>query len=94
MEKSKKDFIGERINASWQAVQRGSLQHEIFESDKIIPWDEEGIIKLKVNCSGTSISPFKDVLPYALMVSFEIKAGVDIDVYERVTAKIRSKIKI
>ena len=94
MEKSKKDFIGERINASWQAVQRGSLQHEIFESDKIIPWDEEGIIKLKVNCSGTSISPFKGILPYALMVSFEIKAGVDIDVYERVTAKIRSKIKI
>ncbi|MCL5047960.1 MAG: S8 family peptidase [Firmicutes bacterium] len=94
MKQNEKDFIGDRINASWQAVQRGSLQHEIFESDKIIPWDEEGSIKLKVNCSNASISPSQATLPYALMVSFEIKADVDIDVYERVVAKIRPQIKI
>lgn len=94
IEGDKKHLIDNRINADWQAVRRGSLQHEIFENNEIVVWSTNDIIQLKVNCANVADDKFSGAVPYALMVSFEIDAAANIDVYERVSTKISPKIKV
>ena len=90
----KKHLIDKRINADWQATRRGSLQHEIFQNDQIVVWGEDNIIQIKVNCSNIADDKFVGSVPYALMVSFEIDATINIDVYERVSTKVKPPITI
>lgn len=90
---SKKNLIDSRVDVDWQAVVRGTVQHEIFENDKIVVWDENEGIQIKVNCRGDAVEKFDGTIPYALMVSFEIKDAIDIDVYAKVAERIAPKVK-
>ncbi len=94
IEGAKKHLIDNRINADWQATRRGSLQHEIFQNDEIVVWGTNDTIQLKVNCANVADDKFAGSVPYALMVSFEIDAAVNIDVYERVATKVKPPVAI
>ncbi len=94
IEGAKKHLIDNRINADWQATRRGSLQHEIFQNDEIVVWSTDDTMQLKVNCAHVADDKFAGSVPYALMVSFEIDAAVNIDVYERVSTKVKPPVKI
>jgi len=94
IEGAKKHLIDNRINADWQATRRGSLQHEIFQNDEIVVWGSNDAIQLKVNCANVADDKFAGSVPYALMVSFEIDAAVNIDVYERVSTKVKPPVAI
>lgn len=94
IEGGKKHLIDNRKNADWQAVRRGSLQHEIFQNDEIVVWGSNDAIQLKVNCANVADDRFVGSVPYAIMASFEIDAAINIDVYERVSTKISPKITI
>jgi len=92
--KGKENFLVSRVDVDWQAVLRGSLQHEIFENDEIVVWDEKESIQIKVNCRSDADYKFRDTIHYALIVSFEIKSAIDIDVYEKVAAMIYAKTPV
>lgn len=94
IEGGKKNLLDSRIDIDWQAAVRGTVQHEIFENDDIVVWGEDDQIQLKVNCRGDADDVFEGEIPYALMVSFEIKSGVEIDVYEKVVNKIRLRVSV
>lgn len=94
LENGKKNLLDARLDADWQAVVRGSVQHEIFENDNTVVWDEDGAIQIKVNCRGDADDSFPDKVPYALMVSFEIKDAIDIDVYTKVAQRISTKVSV
>ena len=94
IENGKKNFLDSRVDVDWQAAVRGSLQHEIFENDDIVVWDENEGIQIKVNCRGDADGKFSGSIPYALMVSFEIKDVIDIDVYTKIALKINPKVSI
>lgn len=94
IEGGKKNLLDNRIDIDWRAAVRGTVQHEIFENDDIVVWGEDDQIQLKVNCRGDADDDFEDEIPYALMVSFEIKSGIEINVYERVVNKIKTRVTI
>ena len=94
IEDAKKNLIDSRQDANDKAVVRGTVQHEIYENDEIVVWGEDDKIRLRVNCRGDADEEFAETIHYALMVSFEIKSGVDVDVYEKVTNKIKSRATI
>lgn len=94
IENGKKNFLDSRVGVDWQAAVRGSLQHEIFENDDIVVWDENEGIQIKVNCRGDADDKFNGSIPYALMVSFEIKSAADIDVYAKIAARIAPKVTV
>lgn len=94
IEGAKKHLIDNRINADWQATRRGSLQHEIFQNDEIVFWGTDDAIQLKVNCANVADDKFSGAVPYALMVSFEVDAAVNIDVYERVSTKVKPPVTV
>ena len=87
-----KGLITDRQNTEWQAVRKGSLQHEIFIGEKPIVWNDDDLI-IKVNCKEEA-TKIKTAIPYCLFVSFEVAEGFDVDLYADVSAKIRQRVQI
>lgn len=85
-------LVPNRQNTEWQAVRKGTLQHEIFIGENPIVWNDAEI-KIKVSCKEEA-DRFKTSIPYCLFVSFEIAEGLDIDLYTNVKTKIRQRIQI
>jgi hypothetical protein len=94
IENGKEHLVDKRIDSSDKAVTRGSVQHEIFENDEVVVWGEDDFIQLKVNCRKVADDQLAVEIPYALMVSFEIKSDIDIDVYTKVADRIAPKVTI
>jgi hypothetical protein len=94
IEKKIPKLIDSRVDASDKAVTRGSVQHEIFENNEIVTWGEDDFIQIKVNCRADAVEHLEVAIPYALMVSFEIKSDIDVDVYTKIAEKVRPRIHI
>lgn len=87
-----KGLAPDRLNTEWQAVRKGSLQHEIFIGENPIVWNDDDLI-IKVNCKEEA-SKIKTAIPYCLFVSFEVAEGFDVDLYADVSARIRQRVQI
>lgn len=86
------NIAGTRAEYDYNAVQRGTLQHEIFETESIQVWNENESLTIKVNCRGDASDSDADVLiPYALFATFEMAPEYDIDVYQTVVDKVRTR---
>jgi len=88
-----KGLVPDRLNTEWQAVRKGSLQHEIFVGEKAIVWNDEDLI-IKVNCKADACKKVKTAIPYCLFVSFEVAEGFDVDLYTDVATKIHQRVEI
>lgn len=88
-----KGLVPERQNTEWQAVRKGSLQHEIFTGENPIVWNDDDLI-IKVNCREEAIKLKKDEIPYCIFVSFEVAEGFDVDLYADVSIRIRHHVQI
>ena len=87
-----KGLTPDRLNTEWQAVRKGSLQHEIFIGENPIVWNDDDLI-IKVNCKEEA-SKIKTAIPYCLFVSFEVAEGFDVDLYADVSTRIRQRVQI
>jgi hypothetical protein len=88
-----KNLFQNRIDADSKSVTRGTIQHEIYENDNIVIWEDEGIFEIKVNCRATSGEKLLgEKIPYAIMASFEIKNDLEVDVYARVAERLSPRI--
>lgn len=87
-----KGLVPDRQNTEWQAVRKGSLQHEVFVGENPIVWNDDDLI-IKVNCKEDA-GKIKTAIPYCLFVSFEVAEGFNVDLYADVSAKIRQRVQI
>jgi hypothetical protein len=83
----------ERQNAQWQAVRRGTLQHEIFEGERATVFGDGDTLDIRVNCKSDA-GELTDEIPYALVVSLEAAPMIDIAIYEEVEARIRPRVAV
>ena len=88
-----KGLVPERQNTEWQAVRKGSLQHEIFIGESPIVWNDDDFI-IKVNCKEEALKLKNIAIPYCLFVSFEVAEGFNVDLYTDVSAKIHQHVQI
>jgi hypothetical protein len=88
-----KDLLPNRMDADWNAVLRGTLQHERFSGDNVIGWTPNSTLNLKVNYR-EAIKNSVPFIPYAIFITFEIAPEYDIDVYTAITEKIRTRGRI
>lgn len=85
-------LIGSRVEYDYHAVQRGTLQHEIFENNSIEVWDIDESIELKINCRGCASENNPEMLiPYALFATFEMAPDCGVEVYQKVVTKVQTK---
>ncbi len=87
-----KKLVPDRQNTEWQAVRKGTLQHEIFTGEKPVVWNEEELL-IKINCK-EDIGKLKQRIPYCIFVTFEVAEGLDIDLYSIVQTRIRQRVPI
>ena len=84
------NVAGPRLEFDYNAVTRGTLQHEVFETENITIWDENSSLVIKVNCRGdASETPTDTMIPYALFATFEMAPEYDVDVYQEVVSRVR-----
>lgn len=87
-----KGLTPERLNTEWQAVRKGSLQHEIFIGENPIVWNDDELI-IRVNCREDA-GKINTAIPYCLFVSFEIAEGFNVDLYGNFLDKLRPQVPI
>lgn len=77
----------------WRAVRRGTVQHEVFEGDKAVPFIDGDVIEVKVNCRKDA-GKIEVPVPYGLIVSLEVAEGVELPIYNEIRTRITPAIKI
>jgi hypothetical protein len=85
--------VDHRDEAHWQTVQRGTLQHEIFDGDEASAFVDGDSISIQVNCRADA-GALGDQIPYALVVSLETAPGVGLPIYDEVEARIRTRVAV
>ena len=79
---------GDRIDAYYQAVLRGSLQHEVIEGDKSLGFFGDATFPIHVECmkDGQNSSGQTSRIRYALVASIETAAETSTTVHDEVRA--------
>jgi hypothetical protein len=87
------DFSVSRINCDWQRVQRGTVQHEVFEGESAIAFAEGADLLFKVNCAedgGKLAAP----VSFALCVTLEVAEGVELPIYQEIQERASTRVGI
>jgi hypothetical protein len=79
---------GDRIDAYYQAVLRGSLQHEVIEGDNSMGFVDGATFPIHVECmkDGQNSSGQTSRIRYALVASIETAAETSTTVHDEVRA--------
>lgn len=80
----------ERMYAQWQTVQRGTLQHEIFEGESAVAYLDGATVRIKVNCRADA-GRLDEEIPYAIAVTLEAADELRVPVYLEVAERIALK---
>jgi len=78
----------DRQQASWQAVQRGTVQHEILEGDQADAFIDGETVDVLVS-SRADAGALEDAVPYSLAVTLEIADQIGIDIYNEIRVRVQ-----
>jgi hypothetical protein len=82
-------FQMNRMEADWRAVQRGTVQHEILESDRAAAFVDGDSLEILVNCRAEA-GALEEPVPYALAITLQLAEQIGIDVYEEVRVRVHA----
>jgi len=88
----------DRIFADHRAVQRGTVQHEVLEGDKVTVFQDGAAIAIQVNCradAGDVPAP----IPYGLAITLEVVEEVQsrlisIPIYQEVRKRLAIPVPV
>ena len=86
------------IADNW-ASRRGTLQHEVFESELPFPFEDGDCLSIKVNCANDA-GEIETPAKYAIAVTLELAEGVDVDlrneinIYQEVRDRLRVPVTV
>jgi hypothetical protein len=83
----------DRLDCDWQAVQRGTVQHEILEGTNATPFVDGDSLLFKVNCAEDG-DKLPTPVPFALCVTLEVAEGVDLPIYQEIRERVTTKVSI
>ncbi|SFA83274.1 Subtilase family protein [Lentibacillus halodurans] len=76
-----------------RAVQRGTVQHEIFEGDSAAAFIDDDTLNIKVNCREDAGGLKKQEIPYTIAITLEVADGLGIPIYNEVRDRLRTRVK-
>ena len=88
------DIASTRSCADWRAVQRGTVQHEVFEGSEAVDYRDGDDLFVKVSCrndAGEILEPVR----FGLVVTLEVAENVllPIPIYEEVRDRIAVRVR-
>ena len=88
------DLSVSRLNhRDWQRVQRGTVQHEVFEGENAIAFVEGADLVFKVNCAEDG-GKLVTLVPFALCVTLEVGEGIDLPIYQEIQERVSVRVGI
>lgn len=83
------------VDCDGRATRRGTVQHEVFESQgkRAITVTDGDNLKIKVNCRQDA-QKFDSQIAYGLIVSLEVAEGVDLPIYNEIRTLIQIPVKV
>jgi Subtilase family. len=78
-----------RSQADWQATQRGTLQHEVFDGEAAAAYVDGSSIKMQVSCRADAGS-LEGEVPYALALTLEVAEELGIPIYDEVLVRVQA----
>lgn len=83
-----------RSCADWQAVQRGTVQHEVFEGSEAVDYQDGDDLVVKVSCRNDA-GEILDPVRFGLAVTLEVAEAVlfPIPIYEEVRDRIAVRVR-
>lgn len=82
-----------RVNADWQHVKNGTIQHEILEGSEVVTYQDGNNLKIDVVCREDAHT-LDESVNYGLAVTLEVAEDVKIPIYEEIRQRIEIPIKI
>lgn len=82
-----------RQQADWQAVQRGTLQHEILEGEEASVFVDGDNVEVQVNCRADA-GALDEEVAYALAVTLEVAEEIGVPIYQEIQERVRARIQI
>lgn len=76
-----------------QLAKTGTLQHQIYESDRAVPIDGNTTIELKVNCRAAAGS-LEYYVPYGLAVTLEVTDPIEADIHNEIREALRARARV
>jgi hypothetical protein len=83
----------DRLECDFRAVQRGTVQHEIFEGERAIAFIDGTNIHIKINCREDA-GPLLERVPYSVAVTFEVAEELAVPVYEEIRIRLNIPVPI
>jgi len=80
-------------SADFQAVQRGTVQHEVLQGEDASTFIDGESLAIKVNCAADA-GRLEDTVKFGICVSLEVAAGIQVPVYQEVAARIRAPVRV
>lgn len=88
-----RDFFGARSDTIEHSSRRGTVQHDVFEGRRAVPFAPGASIDVVVSCREDA--PSLDVpVPYALMVTLEVPEAVNLSIYSEVRQALRAPVGV
>ena len=87
------DLAVKRSSYDHHQVKRGTLQHEIFEGDRAVNFEDGGDIVVRIHCKADAGVLEQDV-PYGLAVTLEVAEESRLPIYEEVALRIRQGLAV
>lgn len=81
------------VGADWQAARRGTVQHEVWSGGRATAYGKDAQLEIVVSCAADA-GLLKEPLPYALCVSLEVHEGIEIPIYEEISARVRPPVRV
>jgi Subtilase family len=93
-EPPKEPLVVKRFGVDWQAAKRGTLQHEVLEGRQTaINIPRDATLEVPVYCVEDA-GAFTEPIPYALAVTIEVGAGVNVHIYDEIRARIVPRVAV
>lgn len=83
----------DRINADWQQVKNGTVQHEVLEGKDVIAIQEGDYIQISVICREDA-GTLDDEIAFGLAITLETAEGTDIPIYDEIKERISIPITV
>ena len=81
------ELATKRMYAEYNAVRRGTIQHEVFKGQEAVPYQIGESLDIDVNCRADA-DEIREPIRYGLAVTLEVAEDIDVPIYQEVQSQL------
>jgi hypothetical protein len=86
------ELTNERLDVDFNGTRRGTLQHNVLDGSRAIPYASGAAIELVVSCRAGAGS-LDEAVPYALIATLAVPAALGLSIYEEVRQALQVPVQ-